>query len=276
MRKWIVGGILLVALLMQLAFVFTVNTAPESDMKGYDERGLMMAEHGTFQYGDVYNGSTYRPPMYTLFLAGIYKVFGHSLRAVYVFQVLLSMGSMLFIYLLGSRLWKPAVAMIALILSVLYVPFTGYSGIILSTVSLPAACLLLYGASGGADGQALVHGCGRRRTLSAMTRSISLLLPVVIIALLLLFHYKQVLKKQALKQLALFFVAMFLTISPWTIRNYVDTKEFVLIDAISGLNLLIGNSEYATGFFTEQSVGNRGLGSRRINRRTTCRRLTRL
>jgi 4-amino-4-deoxy-L-arabinose transferase-like glycosyltransferase len=253
MKKIIISSILLISLIIQIMFVLTVNTVPESDMKGYDERGLLFAEEQKFSYGGTYNGSTYRPPMYILFLAAIYKVFGHNYHAVYIVQSFMSVACLGLIYLLARRLWNGTVGMISLVLSALYVPFIGYSGILLSEILFLFFLLAFsYFALRAVQTRSISFTvlsavfCA----LATMTRSISLLLPVGIVIMLVICYRKQMLTKTALTRVSLFFAAMLLTISPWTIRNYVDTGEFVLIDSISGLNLLIGNNEYADGFFT--------------------------
>lgn len=253
MRKYIVGSILLLSLIIQIMFVLTVQMVPESDMKGYDERAMLFAERQSFSYGGEYNGSTYRPPMYILFLAAIYKLFGHSYPAVYVIQAMFSVACLALIYFITARLWNGTVGTIALVLSALYVPFIGYSGILLAEILFLFFLLASsYCAIRAIQTRSIPFTVcsGVLCALATMTRSISLLLPVGIVIMLALYYRKQLFTKAAMLRVGLFFAAMLLTISPWTIRNYVDTGEFVLIDSISGLNLLIGNNEYATGFFT--------------------------
>lgn len=255
MKKNVVVLILLASLIIRILFVLTVNTMPESDMKGYDERGMLFAEKQTFQYGETFNGATYRPPMYILFLAGIYKIFGHHYHTVYIIQSLISVACLALIYLIARRLWNKNVGIISLILSALYVPFIGYSGIILSEILFLFFMLLFsYMALRAVQTQFISYTVlsGLFCALATLTRSISLLLPFGILAMLIICFRKQMLTRSALVRVGLFFIVMFLTISPWTIRNYVETKQFVLIDAISGLNLIIGNNEYATGFFTSK------------------------
>lgn len=253
MKKYIVGSILLISLIIQIMFVLTVQTVPESDMKGYDERAMLFAERQSFSYGGEYNGSTYRPPMYILFLAAIYKIFGHSYPAVYVIQAMLSVACLALIYFITARLWNGTVGTVALVLSALYVPFIGYSGILLAEILFLFFLLASsYCALRAIQTKSIPFAVcsGVLCALATMTRSISLLLPVGIVIMLALYYRKQMFTKAAMLRVGLFFAAMLLTISPWTIRNYVDTGEFVLIDSISGLNLLIGNNEYATGYFT--------------------------
>jgi hypothetical protein len=53
----LVGIILALSLIIRLSFVLTVHTLPESDMQGYDERGVLFMEHQSFHYGENDNGS---------------------------------------------------------------------------------------------------------------------------------------------------------------------------------------------------------------------------
>jgi Dolichyl-phosphate-mannose-protein mannosyltransferase len=66
--------------------------------------------------------SAFRPPGYPYFLAGVYKVAGHRVRAARLAQALLGTAVVALIALLAWRLWDRRVALIAAALAAVYPP----------------------------------------------------------------------------------------------------------------------------------------------------------
>ena len=251
-----VGVILLLSLAVRLYYIAGVNVVPLSDMADYDIRAMTLLTKHTFQTGSIL-GATYRPPGYILFLAGIYQIFGHHLKVVYFIQSLLSVASLYAIYLLGAKVFNKETGLLSLFLSSLYIPFIAYSGILLSESLF--LFLLLYGVYG------FIKGVETEKTgwfilsglfigYATLTRSLALLVPILFFGWWALKKGKGVLKASVLKKGLVFLLFMGLAIAPWTVRNYMEQKTLVVVDTISGLNLLIGNNEFATGKFTNDIV----------------------
>lgn len=250
-------AILLVSLWIRLDYIAKLEVTPISDMQDYDQRALRLVEEGTFVTGERH-GATYRAPGYVMFLASLYELFGHKYRLVYGVQALLSVATLYAIYLIGRRLFEAKVALLALLLAALYLPFIGYSGVLLTEslflfLFLYALYSFLCGAEEGRVGWFLL--AGGLFGLAALTRSIALLLPAL--CLIWLFWQRKTwrLPRATWLHLCLMVLVMMLVITPWTIRNYAEQREWVLIDTTSGLNLLIGNNDRANGFFTEAIYG---------------------
>ncbi|KNZ68718.1 hypothetical protein Tfer_2713 [Thermincola ferriacetica] len=246
--------VILVSLFVRLEYVIQVNTQPISDMQDYDRRAVTLQEKGTFATNEKH-GATYRPPGYVVFLALIYKVFGHNYHVVYILQSLMSVSVLLAIYLFARRVFDQNTALMGLIIAALYVPFIGYSGVLLTEILfLTLFSYALYSFVRGTQ-ENKVHWfvlSGVLFGLATLTRSISLLVPLILLGWYCLRSYKEVLTKRLWFPSILMILFMALTIMPWTIRNYMEQKEFVLVDTISGLNLLTGNNDYATGYYTDE------------------------
>jgi 4-amino-4-deoxy-L-arabinose transferase-like glycosyltransferase len=259
-HKIVVVLILLVSFWLRWDYITNVDVKPVSDMEDYDKRAMTLLHEHTFQTGETH-GATYRPPGYVVFLAGLYGLFEHKYRMVYAVQTVLSVAALYAIYLLGRQLWNRNVGLLALFLSALYVPFIGYSGVLLSETLFNALFLFAI--------VAFLHGMKTERGLwfaisgvlfglSALTRSIALLVPVILVIWMVIKEWKLRFPRAVWLRVLLLFVMMGLTISPWTVRNYAEQKHLVVVDTISGLNLLIGNNEYANGFYNEKLFATKG------------------
>ncbi|ASS73888.1 hypothetical protein CIG75_02130 [Tumebacillus algifaecis] len=245
--------LLLFSLWVRLDYVSGLEVTPVSDMADYDQRAMLLAEKGTFATGDRH-GATYRAPGYVMFLAGLYELFGHKYRMIYGVQSLLSVATLFAIYLIGRRLFDVKVALLALFLGVLYVPFIGYAGVLLTeSLFLALFCYALYAfLCGAADGKIRWFLlAGALFGLAALTRSIAVSLPLLCIVWLMLQQKTIKLPRPLWGQLLSMLLLMAVVIAPWTIRSSLEQKQFVLVDTTSGLNLLIGNNDYANGYFNE-------------------------
>ncbi|TCP57791.1 dolichyl-phosphate-mannose-protein mannosyltransferase [Tumebacillus sp. BK434] len=246
--------ILLFSLWIRLDYIAGLEVKPVSDMEDYDQRAVKLAEEGTFATDHV-QGATYRAPGYVIFLGGLYELFGHKYRMVYGVQSLLSVATLFAVYLIGRRLFDTKVAMLALLIGALYVPLIGYSGVLLTeSLFLALFTYALYAfLVGSQDGN--LYGyliAGLLFGLATLTRSIALLLPVIAVVWLMLANKTFRLPRPTWIRLGLMVLVMAAVIAPWSIRNYMEQKQFVLVDTTAGLNLLIGNNDYANGFFSDK------------------------
>jgi len=245
--------ILLLSLLIRLHFVAGIDVKPSSDMHDYDQRAMLLADKGTFNTNDVH-GATYRAPGYVVFLATCYKLFGHTYGIVYDIQSILGVAMLIAIYLLGKQLFDKDVALLALILAALYVPFIGYAGMLMSeTLFITLLLFAIY-----AFVRAIMHQrvawfliAGALFGFATLTRSIALIVPFILIIWLMIRESRLVFPWQTWKRILFMLLVMCCLIAPWTIRNTVLQKQFVFVDTVSGLNLLIGNNPYANGFYSD-------------------------
>lgn len=238
--------LLLVALALRLWYCAQVGEVPlTSDPAAWHLRGLTLLETGAFNPGgDIagFNASSYRPPLYPLFLAGVYKLFGATPAHAYFSQSVLGTLMLVALYWLGRLAFNKQTALIAVALCAFYPPMIGYCGVLLSeilfiTLLLTALASTLWAFRGNA-----CHWLpGILWGLTALCRPMGLLLCVISLVLAVLLK----LENARLKKSLLIIGVALLTLSPWTIRNYVEYREFVLLDSSLGVNMVVGNNEFS-------------------------------
>ncbi|MEZ5063956.1 MAG: tetratricopeptide repeat protein [bacterium] len=219
------------------------------DAKYYDEWAQRLLRDG-------WQGKTpyFMGPLYPHLLSIVYSIFGRSLDAVRVIQVVMSTGTVALIHLLGRQYGGRKLAMISSGAAALYAPFIYYSVSILYptlTIFLATAILLL------------LHEAARRRSL-AWTAAAGLLLGVYALGRgnILLFApaaffwlisaWGDPFTPSRRRWRAGFpagvalAVATVVAILPATIHN-ARTGDFAFLTTNGGLNFYIGNGPMATG-----------------------------
>lgn len=192
----------------------------------------------------------FRPPGYPYFLAAIYRWIGDDYRTPRQIQMALGLGASLLLYLLGRKIFgAPAGLMAALLLSTYWV-LLHFEGelldatllIFLTIAFLYALCRLAFSTH---PGLALV--CGLLGGGTAVVRpTILTFLPIAL--LWLAWQVKQNHSAgRAILAAAAFLLGVGMAIAPVTLRNLRVSREWVLISANSGINLLIGNNPKADG-----------------------------
>ncbi|MFH2069138.1 MAG: glycosyltransferase family 39 protein [Candidatus Omnitrophota bacterium] len=233
--KKLLWGLFFLALLLRLIFVVLLPLSA-GDSSEYDDYALRLLS------GLGFSTSLNRPPMYPVFLAGVYLFFGHSFLAVRIVQALLGSVTCLFAFFIGKRVFgdkKPALlGGLLTAVSPSLVASTSY--ILTETLTaflVTAAVLLLMKAraekkKGGWLFSGVVLG------LATLTRPVTILFPFFLLAGFLIFSQK---KARDTFFVIIFCLGMALPILPWTIRNAVVFKHFIPVSVGSGFNLWVGS-----------------------------------
>lgn len=203
-------------------------------------------------YGHLPNRpSSFMPPFYPFLLAGIMILFpDNALLMTKLLQALVSTGSCLLVYKIGKEMFdKEEVGLLAASGAAIYPPFIG-GAVEINTVTfevlfLALAVYFLLRGEGEQIGRTGVWA-GLSLGLTALTRATVLaVLPIIFVSLWL--RSKNSIWREAIKPFILVVLAAFLVVLPWTVRNYLVHREFILISSNGGLNFWIGNNEKATG-----------------------------
>ncbi|HER43285.1 MAG TPA: hypothetical protein ENO08_02350, partial [Candidatus Eisenbacteria bacterium] len=212
-------------------------------------------------------------PLYPVFLAAVFRLFGTSLLATRIAQSFLGLVTLAFVYIAGRRLVEgsgkgklpgTAVALTAMVLAVLYTQFALYEGMLLGT-TLEVLLLAASFALGLAMDQDM-HGVMELRVRSrrvppwlvggilglicgagALGRPNLFLplaagLPVWIIA-------RNIHERRWLAPVAGFAVGAALFLLPPTIHNARHAGTFVPVTAHGGINFYIGNRPGTHGVY---------------------------
>lgn len=236
-HEWI---IFLIALIVRFAYILffpQIESSGFVDAIEYNKIAESLISVGHFP-GDVR-----WPPLFPLFLAGIYSLFGYNLFFVRLIQALISSFTCFLVYLIGKNSFDKKTGFISGLLAVFYPGFISYTGHILtetlSTFLITLAVYFLMKAlSGGENKWKWYIFTGIILGLVSLCRSEMLFFPFFL-ALVITLIYQN--KKQVLKGFTILLFAVVITISPWTARNYVLFHKFIPITVGFGRALWLGS-----------------------------------
>ncbi len=218
-------------------------------------------------------------PLYSYYLAGLYRLFGRDLLLIRLIQAGMGAGSAVIAYLLGTEVFDRRVGILSGLVMACYGALIFYDCSVLLTpllvlLNLSALYLLVRADSSGRN--ALYVASGALLGLAAVGRAAALVFaPVAVLWILFARRTEGAARRPdagsrarrrgrqsrkpappagwrvRLKPAALFLLGLVLLVAPVTVRNFVVSKDFVLITSNGGLNFYIGNSDRATGGYVK-------------------------
>lgn len=243
---------ILVTLAGGLFLAYVPDFGVKEQAAAYDEIAQNLAEGRGFvwQDGSIANET----PGYPYFLAIIYFIIGHNYTAVKIIQ-LLALGLIgVSVYFICKRLnLKFIFSVLAALVTALWPYFLLYNNLILPEILLTLLLavtmylLLLFQKSPSYLKSASL---GIILGLAALTRPMFLLLPFFLAAGIVIFIQKFRQPKCFFKLLVLI-IAFIITLTPWTIRNYVEFKELTPVK--SEISNIAEEDEAVTTAIQEQA-----------------------
>jgi len=198
-------------------------------------------------YGGI--PTAFRAPLYPLFLAIIYSLFGHQFLAVRIIQAIMGASLPLVLYVLAQRVFDDRVARIASWVVVFYPMFLLYPlGLVtenLFFLLVPLAVLYVLKAIDTSRGSYYLLA-GLLLGLSILTRSV--ISGFALLILPWLWHYVSN-KREALKNWGLILLPVAVLTVPWSIRNSLLYGQFAFVESSLGFNLYLGYHPDGTGTF---------------------------
>jgi hypothetical protein len=222
-RRYVLLLVLLAALL-RIAYILTLEEKwYYFDTAHYDQAACaIVAGEGfgsSLHYYNEYDNYCLEP-MYPIFLAGVYGIFGHSFLAVRLVQMLLSLFQLYFIYKIVLYL-KPKAAPFALIFGAIYPFFIYTAGLLYVTqlfsllLTLMVFWLLQYRNSGSIGWLSLAA-----LALGAAISARPVVLPATVLIAGWIFFFAQMPWMKRIGHIAWTALLIILTLTPWTIRNW--------------------------------------------------------
>jgi hypothetical protein len=218
--------------LLRLAFVIKTGAGGLSpDAYDWMNTGWAIASGQGF-------GGSWRPPGYAFYLAGVFLLFGKSVIAAKLMNVVLGTVTVLLAYLTAKTLFNARTARITAALLSFYPYFLAYTGDLLSetflTFMLAAAVYLIVRASARPSWKNAA-AAGILVGLTGLTKSTSL--PFFLLACAWLWW-------RTGKFRTGFTVGIFtlLTIAPWTLRNYYHYDKSYIMPVNTPWYSLYGSS----------------------------------
>jgi len=221
------------------------------DAQSYHEWALRIAG-GDWVGDEVF----YQAPLYPYFLAVIYFLFGDDPFVLRMLQALLGALSCVFLALAGRRFFSPAAGAIAGGILALYAPAVFFDAMFQKSVlDIFFLCFLLW-MLGGLVGRVDPLRCGLAGAALGcliLTRENTLLFAPAILLWLGVVHRAN--RREAVKGVIAFLLAIATILLPVTARNYTVGGEFQLATSAFGSVFYIGNSEDATGDYRSLRPG---------------------
>jgi hypothetical protein len=192
-----------------------------------------------------------RPPIYPLFLAGVQSLFGANIRFVQAIQALLVTGTVAIFFFLARRVFDTRVSFLATLLLSLYIPWTVRAALIMSEalfIFLMLLSLYLLIVAIQEQKSRYYGAAGAVLALASLTRPITLLLPVLLIAILMISGRRQTRLAHLLRVNLFLALAYLAVLLPWGIRNAVVLHEFTVFPSSGGVNLWVASHPDWRGF----------------------------
>lgn len=244
--------ILLLSLSLSLFYAFHFRIKPQVDARAYDNIAQnIVAGNGFRESMEKDLAHDYAiarvGPLYQFFLAGIYKIFGHSYPAVWVFQGFLHSLTALLVYLVSLLVLsgfenKRKMALTAAAIIAFYPDLIENSAMLLSeTLYLFLVCFAVYLFFRYFYRKNILTllGLGLVFGLAVLSRP-----PVLIFAPIMLFYFYS---KKLFWPGLVFIMIVIAVFVPWTARNYIVYKSFMPFGAAGNFNFWIGNWHGASG-----------------------------
>ena len=216
--------IFVLALLARVAFLFTMQDGFYfADSVKYSAAAVNLLANG--ELGEKYT----RPPVYPVFLAGIYAVFGEKILAVRVVESVLGAGLAVMIAILAGRIAGAQVGALAGLLWSVYPIAVFIAGLVypetVVTVLLACGVLCMVTEADRELGPRRIFVGGVLFGLAALTKPVVL---VTIAATTLWIMYWR--RAQGFSLAAFFLVGVALPLAPWTARNFSVHGGLVIVE----------------------------------------------
>lgn len=188
----------------------------------------------------------FRPPGYPLFLAALYKISAQNYLLVKIIQALMGALTCYFIMKICQKIFDRKTGYIAFILAIINPFLISFTGLLLSETLftfLFIASMLTLVLFDRTNLKRYLVSSALLLALSALTRPIAVLFVPFLFIYLFFRSNKDPFSR--VKDPAIFAICFICIIMPWTVRNYLVYREFILINNFPGLMVANANNKYA-------------------------------
>jgi 4-amino-4-deoxy-L-arabinose transferase-like glycosyltransferase len=234
-------ALVVVALVLRLgAVALLAGSAPEQNdrVQRYDPIALSLLAGEGFSRGGV--PVAVSPPVYPLFLAAVYGVFGPSAGAARTALAVVDAASVGLVFLLARRLFGARTAVLAG-LGAAFLPYSivqiVYGGSDTLFLFLHTAFLATFAHAWLSGRRGAFAAAGALLGLATLCRAVPLLLPALLAALILAAGRAP--WRQRAVRAALVAVSFAAVVSPWIVRNYLVFDRFVPVQTLGGMHLFL-------------------------------------
>ncbi len=191
-----------------------------SDQGLYDGIAVNILSGKGFTY---YGRDPGMEPLYPLFLAGVYGLFGHNYDMVRVIQIFLFALTAVFVYLLAKKLFGHKIALWSSVATGLFYGIANQAG----TLTTEMLFIFLFVVFIWAIYNATLENkhkwfivAGAVLGLAAMTRGIIQYFFIFAVINLFFIYFKKLPIKEIILKLGIFLISFFIVLMPWLIREH--------------------------------------------------------
>jgi len=230
-----------IALIVRLIYVWQISSmpffeAPIIDAEMYDLKAMKILQSAAEKK------PFYQAPLYSYFLALVYRIFGHDYLVPRLLQSAIGAINCVMVALIGKRLFGGREGLLAGCIAALYGPLIHFEGELLRPVLIIffGLSMILCILSWSEDRPIWAAIAGLLMGLSAITReNILIVLPVIVIYLWMSS------KKSRWHAPVLFIALTIIPITPVTVYNYKKSGDLVPVSTQGGMNFYVGNSAHS-------------------------------
>jgi hypothetical protein len=239
-----------ISVLLRLALIHLVPLEMFSDAEWYLGRAQNIASG--FGYSESGIRTAFWPVGYPAFLALTFYLFGPTLLVGQYANLVLSLLSLLLIYLLARKFTRNEyTARISVLLLALYPNYFAYTSLTLSEIYFSFLLLLGVYLFITLRGSWRILSVGIVFGLAALTKPQFVFIPAVLVGMAMLERHRAIGFSQSIVTGLLIYAVMAAILIPWAVRNTLLFGEVVLISTNSGVTLLTGNNPSARGSLSE-------------------------
>jgi len=240
----------LVAFLVRLVYLLELSQQPGFSVPMVDEKWHWEWAHEILQKSFWGEGAYFRAPLYPYFLALLVKITASSIFWVKFLQIFLCCGTAIFLYRLADRLFGEKAALVSGLIYAFYGTLVFYETMFLIPV------LFLFFLVWGMDRLIAYRESGSLKTwlvtgllfgLATISRPNVLLVIPFLMLWVYLTHQKPVRFGTCIKPPLALLAGVIIVLTPVIVRNIIITGDFILVSSQGGVNLYLGNNEYANG-----------------------------
>lgn len=234
-RKALISFVFSIALLSGLFWNQKIFGQPiSSDQELYNDIAQSILQGNGFTRAGRDMGME---PLYPLFLAGIYKIFGHNYDAVRIIQILLFALTVVFVYLLAEKLFGRKVAIWSSMATALFYGVANQAGSLTTETLFIFLIMFFVYAISNCKNIRWIAASGIVLGLAVLTRSIiQYFFILVVINFFVIFYKKTPIRKIFLK-IGIFLISFFIILMPWLIREHSVSGDIAKIASRTGSGL---------------------------------------
>jgi 4-amino-4-deoxy-L-arabinose transferase-like glycosyltransferase len=249
--------IFMVALIFRFFAVLEMETTLQGDAESYNILARSIIDRAEFSY-EPGKPTSWRMPLYPLFLALLYVLGGYNYIWVGILQAILGSLTCIFIYWIGRDVFNRNAGFIAGLISACYLYFVvSVKFLITETLFIflftSSVYYLIRGTRLGSVTNMAISGF--LLGLASITKSITFLFPGFIFVSILLRNQDWSQKVKMVQKLFIPLVLAFLVpVSIWTVRNYIVHKAFIPTTTNGGMNFFIANTPDEGGKYRVRGI----------------------